>query len=283
MCDRGDAPGYEYGAPTFAQGVMLPTRATLALMLALAVPAAGAEPPKCVADGVDVFPAPGAIVPTNVQFLLEGAGTDQQPISELVGSGKLALVTDGDTVPLKVERAFVSTFRRLAVRLRPTRELKSDHEYSLDLGEVLSRVVLLNDVLGGNALRWTTGPGPDKAPPKVTEKPAISEGFYDKQKDGSLTRWLKFRASVEDSSPVYVLVTMQRSRGSSVKQQYPVPLQGDSFRVGHDPCSGSVVFDDGRAYRLTFEVYDSAGNRSNKPGTLEVSAPRPPLAPPDTK
>ena len=256
-------------------------RQNVLVILLLATAARAAEPAKCVQDGIDVFPTPGAIVPTNVQLFLEGAGAEQERVSDLVGSSKLSLEAEGDSVPLKVERGFVSTFRRVSVRLKPGHELKPDKEYRLVLDRELSGAAILNDVFGDHSIRWTTGPGPDKAAPKVTEKPAVSEGYYDKAKDGSLTRWLNFRAAVEDSSPVYVLVTMQRSRGSSVKQQYPVPLNGDTLRVGHDPCSGSFVFDDGRAYRLNFEVFDSAGNRFNQTSTLEVSAPRPPLAPPE--
>jgi hypothetical protein len=67
---------------------------------------------------------------------------------------------------------------------------------------------------------------------------------------------------------------MQRARGSQVKQVYPVPLNGGEVLVGHDGCSGAFGFDDGRAYRLTFELFDAAGNRSAEKVTLDVSAPK---------
>lgn len=55
---------------------------------------------------------------------------------------------------------------------------------------------------------------------------------------------------------------------------YPVSLNGGELLVGHDGCSGSFGFDDGRAYRLSFELFDAAGNRSAERVTLDLSAPR---------
>ena len=96
-----------------------------------------------------------------------------------------------------------------------------------------------------------------------------------------MTRWLKLRTAVEDDSPVYFLVTLQRSRGSAAVQQYPVPIEGGYLQLGHDPCSGAFGFDDGRAYKMSPVLYDSAGNKSAEKVNLELSAPAPhPLTPP---
>ena len=43
--------------------------------------------------------------------------------------------------------------------------------------------------------------------------------------------------------------------------------------VGHDVCSGSFGFDDGRAHRLAVELFDAAGNAASKPHNLELLPP----------
>ncbi len=245
-----------------------------ALVVAAALTGARAWAGACTADGLIVFPAPGAVIPTNAEFILEGTGSEQARVSDLVGQDKLLLKAYGDEVAVKVERGWISPMRRVAVRLRPAKPLKPNLEYTL-LGErALEGAKVLNDVLGENLLRWTTGGGPDKASPKFVSKPGVAEGFYDKAKDGALTRWIKLRTDVEENGPVYLLVTMQRARGSSVKQIYPVPVAGGHALMGHDACSGAFGFDDGRAYKLQLVLYDCAGNKSADKVSLELSAPR---------
>lgn len=241
----------------------------------LALGGAGSAHAACQADGLLVFPAPGAVVPTNVQFILEGVGAEQSRIAELAGTDAIALTAPGeDAVQVRAERGWVSQEKRIAVRLKPKKPLKPDTEYTLQLGAAFAQVPVLNDALGDNSLRWTTGPHPDKAAPKFRTRPSVAEGFYFRDKEGGLTRLLKLRSTVEDKSPVYLLITMQRVSGSQVKQVYPVPLDGGELKVGHDGCSGTFGFDDGRAYRLNFELFDAAGNRSAEKGKLDLTAPR---------
>lgn len=247
------------------------TFAHLAL-LSLALTAAPAL--ACDSDGVIVFPSPGAVVPVNVEFILEGVGAEQSRVSELPGSDQLVLRGKGDEVPVKVERGWISPMHRVAVKLKPARALKPNVEYTLSVDKALPKVKLLNDLLGESAFRWTAGTGADKAPPKYISKPGIAEGFYEKTKDGAMTRWLKLRIAVEDDSPVYFLVTMQRSRGSAAVQTYPVPVEGGMLQLGHDPCSGAFGFDDGRAYKVQLVLYDSAGNKNPEKVNLELSAPK---------
>jgi len=243
---------------------------------ALACALLGGAAVACEADGVIVFPSPGAVVPTNVEFILEGAGTEQSRVSELAGTDRLMLHgKGGDEVPVKVERGWISPMHRVAVKLKPARALKPNVEYTLSVDKGLPKVRLINDLLGDNAFRWTAGTGPDRIPPKYVSKPGVAEGFYDKSRDGAMTRWLKLRTAVEDDSPVYFLVTLQRSRGSAAVQQYPVPMEGGYLQLGHDPCSGAFGFDDGRAYKMQLLLYDSAGNKSPEKVSLEVSAPKP--------
>lgn len=228
----------------------------------------------CTKDGISLFPAPGAVVPTNVQFFIEGTGEVQTRVQELLGSDVVRLVATGhDAIPLKPEKGFVSQMGRVAVRLKPLKALEANVEYTLALPPSMSGVTILNDRLGGS-LRWLAGVGPDKKSPQYRQKPSSSEGLYVKDLNG-LRRQLKLRTQVEEMSSVYFLVSMERARGGSARQQYPVFLDTETLTVGHDACNGNFAFDDGRAYRLTFELFDAAGNKSNEKASLEVSAPRP--------
>jgi hypothetical protein len=250
------------------------TTRPLALILFVALRAGAAEP--CVKDGVLLFPAPGAVVPTNVQFIIQGTGEMQARVQALITTGTIALVAEGkDAIQVKAEKGFVSQVSRVAVRLRPLKPLEPNVEYSLALPPEMAGVRLLNDQLGDGSLRWLAGTGADKKSPRFKERPSSSEGFYEQDKAGGLTRKLKLRTLVDESSPAWILVNMQRARGGSARQQYPVALEGDTFTIGHDACSGNFGFDDGRAYKLTLELFDAAGNKAIEKPTLEIAAPRP--------
>ncbi len=246
----------------------------LSLALLASFSAWAADP--CVKDGILLFPSPGAVVPTNVQFIIQGTGELQAKVQGLLGSDAIALVAEGkDAIQVKAEKGFVSQVSRVAIRLRPLKPLEPNVEYSLALPPELAGVHLLNDQLGDGSLRWLAGTGADKKAPKYRERPSSSEGFYEQDKAGGLTRKLRLRTLVDESSPAWFLVSMQRARGGSAKQQYPVALEGDTFTIGHDACSGNFGFDDGRAYKLTFELYDAAGNKASERPKLEIAAPRP--------
>lgn len=250
-------------------------RALFGLCVVLAATLTRPASAGCRPDGLIVFPAPGAVVPTNVQFILEGVGAEQSRVAALAGTEAVALTAAGeDAISVRAERGWVSQEKRIAIRLKPKRPLKPNTQYTLQLGAAFADVPVINDALGDNSLRWTTGAGPDKVPPKFRTRPSVAEGFYVQDKNTGLSRGLKLRSMVEDASPVYFLITMQRVSGSQVKQVYPVPLDGGELRVGHDGCSGTFGFDDGRAYHLTFELFDAAGNRAAERGKLDLSAPK---------
>ncbi|MGV3624767.1 MAG: hypothetical protein ACO1OB_28365 [Archangium sp.] len=238
--------------------------------------AASASADECRKDGLVLFPTPGAVIPTNAQFILEGAGAAQQQVQDLLTSDAIALVARGqEPIQVKAEKGYVSQMSRVALRLRPLKPMEPNVEYSLALPASFAGVPLLNDKLGDGTLRWLTGPGIDKKAPRYKQKPASSEGFYIVDKaTGGLTRKLKLRAAVDENGPAFFVVSMSRARGSSARQEYPVALESDTLTIGHDGCSGNFGFDDGRAYKLTFELYDAAGNRSLEKASLEVSAPR---------
>jgi hypothetical protein len=249
-------------------------RSLLLLGLAVAITGRAAEP-DCRPDGLLLFPAPGAVVPTNVQWILEGVGAEQTRVSDLVGAQGLTLLADdGSSVPLKVERGWVSQAKRVAVRLKASKALSPDSRYTLVLGSSLGGAVFLNELQGESRPTWRTASTADRDAPKYRSKPAVSEGWY--SAGPTLVRQLRLRVAVEEKGSAYFVVTMQRMRGSSVRQQYPVPLVGESIIIGHDACGGSFGFEDGRAYRLVFELFDSAGNHNAERVSLEVSAPRPP-------
>ena len=246
----------------------------LAVLSSISLSAWAADP--CVKDGVLLFPAPGGVVPTNVQFIIQGTGEMQAKVQALINSNAIALVAEGkDAIQVKAEKGFVSQVSRVATKLRPLKPLEPNVEYSLALPPEMAGVVLLNDQGSNGSLTWLAGSGPDKKPPRFKERPSSSEGFYEQDKTGGLTRKLKLRTVVDETSPAWFLVSMQRARGGSAKQQYPVAIEGDTFTIGHDACSGNFGFDDGRAYKLTFELFDAAGNKAVERPTLEVAAPRP--------
>lgn len=251
-------------------------RRVVALLLALGGSASAAEP--CTKDGLLFFPAPGAVVPTNVQFLLEGVGEGQAQVQALLSARAIALLpAQGEPIEVKAEKGYLSAMARVAIRLRPLRALEPGTEYTLALPPELAGVRLINDRLGDGTLRWLAGAGPDKKAPRYKQRPASSEGAWEKTKDGGVVRFLKLRTVLEETSPAWVLITMQRARGGSSKQVYPAAVEGGTIVVGHDACSGNFSFEDGRAYKLGFELFDAAGNRGTDSHTLEVAAPRPPL------
>src|SRR5579871_3027086 len=84
----------------------------------------------CPPGGIQIFPAPGSTVPTNSKLILEGVGSAEATVSALVGA-TLHLVSDLDSVPLKVAPGWKSADKRAAVILRPARSLKPDLDYEL--------------------------------------------------------------------------------------------------------------------------------------------------------
>lgn len=249
----------------------------LAAVVLLLATAGAAEEPPCRPDGLLLFPAPGAVVPTNVQWILEGVGAEQTRVSDLVGTQALSLLAaDGTSIALKVERGWVSQAKRVAVRLKAATALAADTRYTLTAGSALAGAVFLNELQGVARPSWTTSSKVDRDIPRYRSKPAVSEGWYAAGPEETLVRKLRLRVAIDEKAPAYFLVSMQRMRGSAVRQQYPVPLEGDSIIIGHDACGGSFGFEDGRAYRLSFELLDSSGNRNAERVSLEISAPRPP-------
>lgn len=244
-------------------------RALFAIAVALA---AGAASAACKTDGLIVFPAPGAVVPLNTRFIIEGAGAEQARVDRL-STEELVLKASDDTVSARVAAKYISAMKRVALVLEPKVPLRPNTRYTLVLDRVLPGVKVLNG--SGDTVSWLTASSEDKAPPRFTMKPAVAEGLYRKDGDG-VSRFLKLRSSVNESAPAYVLATVQRARGTSQKQVYPVPLNGGEALLGHDGCSGSFSFDDGRAYRIWLELFDAAGNKgSEKLPAIEANAPRP--------
>ncbi len=214
------------------------------------------------------FPAPGAVVPTNTRFVLEGVGSEAARVGRLVGQELLLRAAD-DVVTVRVKPGWSSAMNRTAVVLVPNGRLRPNKTYALMVDSVLPNYAMLDDS-GADTLEWNTGDGADTTAPKFLLKPAISEGIW--RPDGS--RFVKIHTTLDEQSPAYLVVSIRRARGSAAVQTYFVPLNGGEGRLGHDACSGNFSFDEGRAYKATVEVYDAAGNQAEKLPQLEFHAPR---------
>lgn len=269
-------------------------RAVFALLLL----AASASAAKCAPDGLFVFPTPGSVIPTNSRFILEGVGKEKTRVERL-SSGELTLGEDlvlkaiDDVVIVKIGKIkgtdyWTSDMNRAAVVLTPNRPLIPHRQYTLLIAKLLPNYQVLNET-GLETMTWTTGGGAkdvkdptdprvtgiDKTAPKYQVKPAVAEGYYKKDSNEA---YLKLRTTLAEEAAAYFVVSLKRARGASAEQRYPVPINGGEASVGHDACSGSFVFEDGRAYKMTIETFDSAGNKCVevlKP--IEVQAPRPGL------
>src|SRR5262245_15768904 len=110
---------------------------------------------KCEANGLYVFPAPGAVIPLNAKFILEGAGTEAARVSKLVGSGELVLKSGGDEVGVTVLRGWSSSAKRVAVLLRPNAELMPNKSYTLAISSMLPGFKVLNPS-AAETLTWRT-------------------------------------------------------------------------------------------------------------------------------
>ncbi|MDQ3264486.1 MAG: hypothetical protein M3Y59_12615 [Myxococcota bacterium] len=245
--------------------------ASCLLAVFLGTSALAADPKACLTEGLQLFPLPGAVVPTNSRFILEGIGPDADRVWDLIGA-TLTLRADDDAVTLHVLKGWRSDQGRAAVILKPRALLKANRTYRLELGK-LDRGSLLNAPDGP---QWSTGKGSDDKGPRWVEKPNVAEGRYlvaagsDKK-----TRKLRFRLGLKEESPSYLVFSIRRARGPLQVQTYFAPVQGSEVWIGHDECSGTFTFDDGRAYRALVEGFDCAGNPAQRLREMEFHAPRP--------
>jgi len=249
-----------------------------AALLALAtapVPASAeevnTESADCTAHGITLYPPPGSVIPTNSRFLLEGVGVEVRRVQALEGD-TVTLRAGDDAVPFSVQFAWRSGMNRVAMHLRPRSLLKANRTYTMALRQKLPSFHFL-DGRDSDPV-FATGKGPDDQKPEWRSFPTVGEGIYRKWDDTHFTRFLRFNLRLEEISPAYVVLKMQRARGSLVKQTYFVPVLDDQALVGHDPCSGRFTFEDGRAYRGEFQVFDIAGNAGPKLKPMEFNAPR---------
>jgi len=241
--------------------------AVLLLVLMLSAPAAHAV---CLSDGVQVFPMPGAVVPTNSRFLLEGLGAFSPRVAELPGR-VLRLQTDGHEVELRVQRGWTSTLGRSTVVLRPSGPLKPGRIYTMRLDDVLPGAKVLNG--GGSTLpEWHSGRGQDVARPRWLERPAVSEGLFRRTREGT-ERFVKLRMSLREDSPAYAVVTLWRRGQDMAPQHYFTPLHDGVALVGHQACGGAFALEDGKSYRAKLEVFDAAGNTAPAVPNMQFEAP----------
>ena len=260
---------------------MRPSASPLAL-LALAAAAAlvpgsasaqevNTESADCAAHGVALYPPPASVIPTNSRLYLEGIGVEVRRVQALEGDTLIAKAPD-DAVPFSVQFAWRSGMNRVAMLLKPRSLLKANRTYTFNLRQKLPGFHFMNGSDKDPA--YITGKGPDDQKPEWLSIPSVGEGVYRKWDDKRFTRFLRFNLKLREVSPAYVVLHLQRARGSLVKQSYFVPVLDDQVLVGHDPCSGRFTFEDGRAYRGEFEVLDIAGNEGQRLKPMEFNAPK---------
>lgn len=225
----------------------------------------------CHAHGLALYPPPGSVIPTNAKLILEGVGLEQERAKALAGQ-TLVLRSQDEVVQVSVTRLFKSSAHRVAMLLKPRGLLKANRSYQLMLGQVMPNYRFLDGTR--DTPKYLTGKGPDESPPGWISSPAMGEGLYRKWDEKRFARFLRFNLRLQEESPAYVVLEMRRARGSIAVQTYFVPVVDDTVLVGQDPCSGSFVFEDGRAYRGTFQVFDIAGNAGEKLKPMEFNAPR---------
>ncbi len=256
------------------RGVKLPSIILVAGLLFAGVRSAHAA---CESDGIVLFPRPGAVIPINAAFILEGRGAEVERVEALVGKTLHLQSAGGESVPVEVRRGWKSEMARVAVRLQVKGKLAAQDRYTLQLDEVLPGYRNL-DRRAAQTPSWFTGPGPDTKKPQWQRAPAVAEGRH-AVVDGGLIRELRLSAPMKDESPTWVVVTMRRALGPKQTQTYFAPVDGGMATLGHDGCSGGFVFEDGRAYTARVEGYDVAGNAVTAPKPLQFHAPRPPRKP----
>jgi hypothetical protein len=239
----------------------------LLVLSCLVVPRAHAA---CPAQGVNILPAPGSVVPTNTRFLLEGVGASADPVVALVGR-VLWLRTSGHQVEVRVQRGWTSALGRSTVVLRLSEPLRAGLTYSLGLDEVLPGVRVLNGGRGG-APEWMGGRGADVAKPRWLKQPAVSEGLSRRTAEGS-ERFVKLRMTLLEDSPAYLVVTLSNRGGSVSSQHYVTPLHNGVALLGHDACGGGFALEEGKSYRAKLEVFDASGNTAPPVPVLAFEAP----------
>ncbi|WP_244238273.1 hypothetical protein [Corallococcus terminator] len=225
---------------------------------------------QCTGDGVQLYPAPGGIVPTNLRLLLEGVGTARSPVLGLVGK-PLRLEADGHEVKLKVTKGWESSLGRAVVILKLAEPMRPDKRYLLRLDEVLPGVVVLNGRPGVQP-SWLSGKGADTKAPKWVKKPAVSEGFVRRSPQG-IARFVKLNLALREESPAFLVVKLAPRRLGVSPQQYLLPIQSNTAYLGHEACGGAFALEDGRSYRARIEAFDAAGNLAPSTPPVDFEAP----------
>jgi hypothetical protein len=213
---------------------------------------------------------PGAVVPTNTRFLLEGLGVFAPRVAALPGR-VLRLQSEGHEVEVRVQRGWSSTLGRSTVVLRPSSPLKSGRAYTLRLDDVLPDAKVRNGSRS-SLPEWLTGKGQDVARPRWLKRPTVSEGLFRRTPDGT-ERFVKLSMAMREDSPAYLVVTLWRRRDDMAPQHYVTPIHDGVALVGHEACGGAFALESGRSYRAKLEVFDAAGNTAPAVPPLQFEAP----------
>lgn len=252
---------------------MRPLLALLAVLLSAQAAAeeVNLESADCNPHGVVLYPPPSSVIPTNARLFLEGVGVEVRRVQALEGDAITARAAD-DAVPFQVQFAWRSGMNRVAMLLKPRALLKANRTYALQLRQKLPGFHFLDG--SDEEPVYVTGKGPDDTKPEWLSTPSVGEGIYRKWDEQHFTRFLRFNLKLNEASPAYLVLSLQRARGSLVKQTYFIPVLDNQVLVGHDACSGRFTLEDGRAYRGEFQLFDIAGNEGPKLKPMEFNAPR---------
>jgi hypothetical protein len=226
---------------------------------------ARAEEPACTLDAVDVFPAAGSVVPTNVRFHLEGFGPRAAQLRKLIGKS-LILASGSTRVTLAVRSAFTAGNDRVAVELVPGVALDPGKEWRLDLSRVLP-MARLRDGREVDVLTWSTGSGADRSAPTFKRAPTVEQGALSEGQ-----RQVTFRVSLDELTPSLLEAKVRLARGGPTRR-YFVPVRGGRVVLGDATCGG-LALERGRAYFVSFSAIDSAGQKSPELPRIEFNAPR---------
>lgn len=235
-------------------------RISLPISLVLLLGFARAARADCASSGLVLFPAPGSVVPTNSQLLLEGLGVDEARVNRLVGHD-LVLRSEDDAVHVRVVRGWHSLVNRVAVILKPVRALRPNRLYFLDSRALGDDLRWVNGPAHGNP-SWQTGETADTRPPRWVHRPEVSQGEV-ARRDGKVVRNVTLHVLVQDQSPSYLVVTLRPERGGTGAQVYFTPLDGAEAVIGHDGCTGSFALEDNGVYRASAQAFDITGSATS--------------------
>jgi hypothetical protein len=230
---------------------------------------------RCGNSGIWVWPGDSAIQPEQ-SFLVEGFGKSQQIVRAL-GKGFKVLLrsTAGDVELLLVERHDGDKLLT-AVLMRPATTLVGGTTYEFLIEGLPENAELVYS--------WNTGPFDREAPrwivsnttgapqPGLLELPVVRKKNAVRYGCGPEV-WVEFQILPEGNSESLVRISLRRGVHGTTST-FILPAVNGVVQVGQTMCSGALVFKEGSAYSVTFEMIGSAGKpQGARTAPLTFTAP----------